>query len=516
MQPQRPSSFKLTWIGNHFVIETILSASRWKLTLLSGILIGLAFPPLKLGFVAWFGLVPLLTVFSRSSPTEGMLFGYLAGVASNLIAVHWLTFNVGETLPVVFASMVAAVVYLSLFWSLIGFLVTLIHVRTGKGLLLAPFIWTAVDYAMNFGPLGFPWVSPATTQADYLPLIQMAEFTGIHGITFWLVLLNVLTFRICRFPARLRLQMGKGTLVLLVLPWLLGYGLIAKWRSATGPQIRIALVQSNVGPHEKWDPERRNWVFDHLDLLYKVATETDPQLIVWPESATPTYLSKNQKRLRRVKKRVIESGIPLLTGSIDWGREAGERVSYNSAIMIDGGDSIATYHKIQLVPLAESSLFPKWVSFAEKLSLGNFTPGDRHTLFHLEDVPFATIICFESAFPRLVNKFVSAGARFLVVVVNDGWYGNTAEPYQHAALARIRAVEHRMAVARCANTGISAFYDASGQMTSRLEVGEEGIITAGISPRSVLTFYGRHGDLFTHSILVIFVLLGLWFWHREK
>ncbi len=498
------------------MIETILSASRWKLTLLSGILIGLAFPPLKLGFLAWFGLVPLLTVFSRSSPAEGLFFGYLAGLTSNLIAVHWLTFNVGASLPVVFTSMVAAVIYLSLFWGLIGFFVTLIHVQTGKGLLLAPFIWTAGDYLMNFGPLGFPWVSPATTQADYLPLIQMAEFTGIHGITFWLILLNVAVFQIGRFPAPLRFQMGNGALVLLVVPWLLGYGLIAKWNSAPDPQIRIALVQSNVGPHEKWDPERRNWVFDHLDSLYLVAAETDPQLIVWPESATPTYLSKNQRRLRRVKKRVIESGIPLLTGSIDWGREAGEKVYYNGAIIIDGSDSVTTYHKMQLVPLAESRLFPKWVPFAQELSLGNFTPGDRYTLFHIEDIPFATIICFESGFPRLVNKFVSAGARFLVVVVNDGWYGNTAEPYQHAALARIRAVEHRMAVVRCANTGISAFYDASGQMTSRLGVGKEGIITAGISPQSVLTFYGRHGDLFTHSSLVILVLLGLWFWHREK
>lgn len=276
MRPLQPFFFRLTWTGNHSVIEAILSAPRWKLALLSGVLIGLAFPPLKLGFLAWFGLVPLLTVFSRSSPVEGLFFGYLAGLVCNLIAVHWLTFNVGASLPVVFSSMVSAAVYLSLFWGLIGFLVTLIHVQTGKGVQLAPFVWTTGDYLMGFGPLGFPWVSPATTQADYLPLIQMTEFTGIYGVTFWLILLNVALFRISKLPALFRVQMAKGVLILLVVPWLLGYGLIAKWNSAPDSQIRIALVQSNVGPHEKWDPERRNWIFDHLDSLYTVATLKAP------------------------------------------------------------------------------------------------------------------------------------------------------------------------------------------------------------------------------------------------
>ncbi|MFQ6675463.1 MAG: nitrilase-related carbon-nitrogen hydrolase, partial [Fidelibacterota bacterium] len=111
---------------------------------------------------------------------------------------------------------------------------------------------------------------------------------------------------------------------------------------------------------------------------------------------------------------------------------------------------------------------------------------------------------------------VKRGARFLVIVVNDGWFGNSSEPYQHAALARFRAVEHRIPVVRCANTGISAVYEPTGFMTARLPVNGHGVLLANISPVQSGTFYTRFGDLFALVAMGLFLVMGVWFWHRER
>ena len=120
---------------------------------------------------------------------------------------------------------------------------------------------------------------------------------------------------------------------------------------------------------------------------------------------------------------------------------------------------------------------------------------------------FASIVCFESVFPRIVRKLTNIGAQFLVIVVNDGWYGNSAELYQHEAIDRFRAIEHRYPVIRSANTGISAIIDRSGQEIKTLGIGETGVITASIVPFDGDTFYGRYGDwIVTVSLLSLLII----------
>lgn len=499
--------------------DRFLDLSPRKLALLSGLLVGLAFPPLKLGILAWVGLVPFLRALENSTPRAGAAAGFLAGLTANIIVLYWLSFNSGAPFAVVFASMIAAVGYLALFWALLGYVFSLIHTRTGKGFLILPFLWVSTEYLMSFGPLGFPWVSLASTQVGYLPVIQVAEYTGIYGISFWIVVMNIVSYRYLLATSGVRRRLAGLFVVAMIVPWLYGYLRLATVNGQHGAgekPFRISLVQPNVGPHEKWDPGRRNWVFDHLDSLYLVAVGDNPQVVVWPESATPFYLRRNFRRLNRLKRRIDETGIPLLTGAVDWAMSESGRKIYNGVLLIQSDRPITAYYKMQLVPLAEYNPLARKFPLSDALSLGHFTPGISYTLFEVDDVPFSAIVCFESAFPQLVRRFIEKGAKILIIVVNDGWFGNTSGPYQHASLARFRAVEHRMPVVRCANTGISAIYDSAGRMTARLPLATKGIISSSISPRTMLTFYTKHGDLFSRICFVMLFTLGAWVWHRGR
>ena len=271
-------------------------------------------------------------------------------------------------------------------------------------------------------------------------------------------------------------------------------------------------MQPNVGPHEKWRPENRDEIFAQLDSLYLMAAESQPALIIWPEAATPAFLTKNQRRLAQLRNRIKQTGIPLLTGTVDWQLSEGQRHYYNSVAFIDEEGEIPMYHKNQLVPLGEFNPFVRQLPASEDLNLGNYSRGKEMTVFQLGDASFASIICFESVFPRLVRRLTLEGAEFLVVVVNDGWYGKTAEPYQHAAIVRLRAVEHRYPVVRSANTGISAIIDKSGREVAVIGLEEAGVITASIIPTEGETLYRRLGDWIVFLSFLSFLLIGVRHW----
>ena len=495
------------------MIEKLKEWKGWQLALLSGVLLGFSFPPLKLGFLAWFGFLPLLRGLLREGLIRGALISFFAGLVTNGLALHWLAFNVGAPLNITTASLVAVSLYLSIFWGLFGFVFVWLHSRTGAGLMLMPCLWVGLEFIISLGPMGFPWVSLATTQTDYLPVIQLAEWTGIFGISFWLVVLNSLLYDLFIVPRSHRPFLLREVSLVVASLWLVGYVRLATLSSGDhSKRITVSVVQPNVGPHEKWRPENRDEVFAQLDSLYLMAAESRPALIIWPEAATPAFLTKNHRRLAQVRNRIRQTGIPLLTGTVDWEVSERRKHYYNSVALIDEEGDIPIYHKNQLVPLGEFNPFARQLPASEDLNLGDYSRGKKMTIFELGDAAFASIICFESVFPRLVRKLTLRGAEFLVVVVNDGWYGKTAEPYQHEAIVRLRAVEHRYPVVRSANTGISAIIDKAGREVATIGLGEAGVITASIIPANGETLYHRLGDWIVFLSFLSLVFMGVRQW----
>jgi len=502
------------------MINRIKQLNDWKLVLLSGILIGLSYPPTKLGFLVWVGFVPLLILIDHNSPRSCGKYFFFSGVMSNLIVMYWLAFNSGEKFIIVLFSMIGGVLYLSLFWLVLGYAIGKIHVKTGKGFVLLPFLWTAMEYLISFGSLGFPWISLATTQTDFLPVIQMAEFTGIYGISFWLITVNILIFKMMKSPTEFSRIIRVWLILTLVLPWLYGYGriFILDRQNENENLVHVAAVQPDVGPSEKWEPKNRDRVFRQLDSLFMEAAETNPDLIIWPECATPAYLLKNEFRFNQVYKNVQATQIPLLSGIIDWDYTEKGRKVYNSAILITPEKEVTKYDKIKLTPFGEYVPFSNFFNLLDKLNIGvgNYDHGNTYSVFEVNSVSFSTVICFESVFPQLIRKFVLNGAEYLVIIANDGWYGFTSEPFQHAALSRLRAIEQRIPVVRCANTGISMIYDRAGRIKSKLGLGENGVVSAGIIPRTSLTFYGKFGDVFAIICIITSIMMTFWLWRRER
>ncbi len=493
----------------------------WQLAIISGILIGAAYPPLPLGSLAWLGLVPLIHALRNTSPRTAFWLAYLSGSVANLVTLFWIGFNSGAGLVIVLASMLGAVLYLGIFWGLLGLTLAWLHKRWQIGLISWPFLWVAMEYLRSFGAMAFPWINLAATQIHFLPLIQSAEYFGSDGIAFWIVLLNVGFYRLLTDGSRRR---SIGTIIFLGLVILFVQG---SWRirvveqkmQEEGQPFKVALVQPNLNPNEKWEPDKREFVFERMDSLLVAGLALEPQMVIWPESAVPAYLRINGYRRKKISNRITEADIPLLTGSVDKQRnESDEWDTHNGSILIRPGDDLELYHKIHLVPFAEYIPLSWKFPILKKLNFGqgNFVQGNDYTVFEVDSIKFSTIICYESSMPRLVSRFIRRGARLITIQTNDAWVGKTSGPYQHFALAILRAVENRVPVIRCANTGISAYIGASGRVERQVDLDEAAVIGSTSLVPEKASFYSRHGDYFVYLSFIVFaIILGLQ-WKRNS
>ncbi|UCD37700.1 MAG: apolipoprotein N-acyltransferase [Fidelibacterota bacterium] len=476
---------------------------------LAGVVTGLSFPPSPLGFLAWVGLVPLVKSWLDSpSPLRSAYYGFLWSLGFLLVVMYWLAFNYGTYWWAATMSMLAAVLVLSLNYIVIGWWFGWLHAKLGRtALWLLPLLWVSIEFLRSFGTLGFPWVALANGQTAFLLPIQNAEIIGIWGVSFWVVLINVVVVEL--WTAREKQRAAIVLAGVILVPWLSGWLLLPE---VPAPTLRVGVVQPNVNAAAKWNPEIRHEHFDQLVTLTSEAARDTPDVVFWPEAATPAYLRRGGRQyLRQIQEELRILKVPVVTGMPDYDRSLDNKVRYYNAVgYIDStGLHSEQYNKIHLVPMGEYIPLSKWIPGLNALNLGqgNFTHGTEYTLFEVDSTLFGVGVCYETTFPRLNRRFVREGASFLVGVVNDAWYQTSSGPYQHAAQARYRAIEFRRPVVRAANTGISMIIDQSGRVTRRMGLNKEGTFTAQIAPSTGMTLYGRFGDLF--AWLNVVVALGL-------
>ena len=485
---------------------SMLKRSYWQLALLSGVLLGLSYPPLHLGFLAWFGLIPLIHIFLNVKAGQAARLAFLASITANFISLHWIGFNSGAGFLPVFASLVGAILYLGIFWLGLGYFVSFIEERSSKGLIVLPFAWVTMELIRSLGALGFPWINLGLTQTEYLPLIQIADITGSYGISFWIVLINI-GFYLAIISKDKRKYLIITSLIFVLV---FGFGLIRinTIDFTNAEPISIVITQPNINPDEKWESESREENFALMHGLLDSALNLNPDLVLWPESAVPAYLRLSSHRRRPISEKLAKYNISLLSGTVDrFIDKDGDKKYYNSTIFIKPDGSIKMYHKIHLVPFAEYIPLSDKFSSLKKLNFGqgNFIAGREYTVFELDSVRFSNIICYESSMPKLVKGFVKNGAQFITIQANDGWLGSSAGPYQHFELAKLRAIENRVSIVRCANTGISGVINPIGIVQNKISLGKKSIIIADILPAQNLTFYTKYGEIF--AILCIIVLL---------
>ncbi|PYN17991.1 MAG: apolipoprotein N-acyltransferase [Candidatus Rokuibacteriota bacterium] len=267
-------------------------------------------------------------------------------------------------------------------------------------------------------------------------------------------------------------------------------------REAPRPaEAHIALMQPAIEQPLKWDPEHATVVLKIYLELTRQAGAARPDLIVWPETASPTVLRRDPGLLRTLAALSGELQTPLLIGSVDVLDGQPPRLS-NAAFVVTERGIVGRYDKIHLVPFGEYVPLSGVIGFVRGWAefIAELEPGTRAVVFTGPPAPFGVVICYEGIFPDLFREFVNNGARVMVNMTNDGWFGRTSGPEQHLTMYPFRAVEHRIAVVRAANTGVSAFIAPSGQIVRHLGLFQRGVLVDRVPLRHGRTLFTRLGD----------------------
>jgi apolipoprotein N-acyltransferase len=484
----------------------------------------LAAPPYEWSSAAWFALTPLFLVVRNKTVASAFVAGLLYGVLSCAGIAGWVYAAVIGFFP--FSSLVALLVTLASYGFFAGLYTGLaaafssVLIRRGRSLLFwigLPALWVGAEYARSTLFAGFSWELLGYTQYRQLPLIQVADLTGVYGLSFLLALSGALVaefitafrpFRVAGFmpyPLPLPWRPLGCFLIGLALVW--GYGGVRLRQypplfSPPASHLTVALVQGNIAQAQRWSRVHYgNTLLRYMASTRQGTAGQQPNLIVWPEFAVGFYLDDEPTLRAQLGQLTLSINAPLLLGAPR--REVapqGVRY-YNSAYLLaPGGRLLDVYDKIRLLPFAEFRplAFPALVNHSPAHP-SEFTPGRRATVFPLPRGAFGVTICYEATYPPLTRQLVRNGAQFLVNISNDTWLvgpsrGGTAAA-QHFSMAVFRAVETKRSLVRVATAGVSGFVDPAGRV-SHLTAEKEGIIVGEVVPQQTMTIYARYGDWF--------------------
>jgi apolipoprotein N-acyltransferase len=482
-----------------------MSKKDWFLVISSALLMSLDYPPLPFGFVIYFALVPLIFALENKGLSDAFKIGYIFGLISNSILLFWIGW---ATVP----GAVAAILLLCLYTALLAWLYALVQKKWGRtSLFFLPFFWVAMEYVRSLTEFSFPWLNLAYTQTYYLRIIQYASITGNYGVSFWIACLNLIIYLTVKYKKRIGLAISIFA-ILIILPYI--YGSLVMSEKIGKNDIRIALLQGDIDPKVKWDDRFLDYNIQTFVDMSKESAKEDVDLIVWPETAAPCYLAYESIYMNKIQATSDSLNIPLLVGTNDYSvTQQGRPQYYNSVFLFQPKNGYPqTYNKIHLVPFSEKIPYDEKFHISDKVQLGqsDFSSGESLTIFNSSKGKFATLICFESVYPALVRSFVREGAEFLVNITNDAWFGKTHGPFQHARIAVFRAIENRISIARCANTGVSMFVDPLGRVSGATKIFVRTTLVGKIPLKFKKTFYTQHGDWFAQvcSLVSFFLILA--------
>jgi apolipoprotein N-acyltransferase len=512
--------------------------------ILSGLLIGFSFPFIDIlptATLAWIGFVPLLFELENhlNKFKRFAWSAFLVMVIFNSISACWV--------------LVATIPGALILWFPHAFINTIpililypIQRRIGwtTSLFLLPFLWTAWEWLHIQSEFSFPWLLMGNTQSTIPLMIQYAEFTGVWGITLWVMSVNICVYFFVKgYQAKIKKQTRavSAILALLIILPPIYYFIVTRAESFKhkSEPLKVTIVQQNVDPFAKWEFEKFPHIMNRLfNLTDQSVANEKPDLLVWPETAIPYYIlmSGPEGEFRgKLFEKVDYWNTALLTGFSDvdiyddstrrkpftfFEKETGLYYDpFNSAMIVQPGvNNPKVYRKIKLVPFAEkvpySDIFPSIANYTFSVAgISGWIEGDSVRVLPLirenkDTIGIAGLICFEGLYPAYVTEFIRKGAHVLIIITNDGWFGPTHALLQHAAFARIRSIETRRPLVRCGNTGISFFVDRWGRVSGQLPWWEELTSTQEIYPESELTFFVQHPDL-VPQICFIFSLILL-------
>ncbi len=477
------------------------------LAALSGVLLALSFPKPGLSILAWFAFVPLFLAIGRKSPRKALRLGFTCGMVAYGGIFYWLNIvmvTYGKLhWSVSVCLYLLLVAYLALYVGLVAGLVRKAEEVGIAPVVSFPLIWVGFEYLRAFFLTGFPWESLGYSQYRTLPLIQIADITGVYGLSFLIACGNVVLYRIIKGMVRREsgVYPARSVAVFVVLMVLtLGYGFLRLTGTDHGERRTVALVQGNISQDVKWDPAFQEATVAIYERLSRQAVAGGGKdLVVWPESAAPFFFQSDERYAARIKSLAAQLHSCLVFGSPAYEKED-DRVRFlNSAFLLSPtGEVMGRSDKMHLVPFGEYVPLAKLLPFVSKLveGIGDFSPGSRIAPLNTGRGVIGVLVCFEGIFPEISRAYVQTGARLLVNISNDAWYKRSSAPYQHLSMTIFRAVENRVPLVRATNTGISAIIDSRGHIRGMTPLFKEAVLTGDVQLGTGNTFYSRFGDIF--------------------
>ncbi len=489
--------------------------ARVLLAIGSGVALGLSFPNYNLYLLAWIAMGMLVLASAGAPLKEAPLYGFLHGQVFYPVCLPWVDTvmkQYGNIDPWIAAGFVG----------LIGFIGGLICTifSTGVALaskksklltcLLAPFLWTALEYfRTNIPIIGSSWDLSGYPAARSMALLQITSVTGIYGLCFLIAAYgSLLAYAILANNRRVWIRAAVVTLVLVAVS-IGGAYLVPQ---AT-PHYVAHLVQTNFPQSESYPSD---WLQVHageLDQLERISVDAAhrvPGIIIWPEVPAP-FSFEEALFAQRAERIAINSGNYFLVGVVDWKKDPGGKwLASNSAVLLNPqGQRVYAYDKIHLLPFGEYVPLRGWLTFAKRLTadISDFTPGTQYTVGQLPQGKFGTFICYEAIFPSEVRRFTAAGAELLITISNDGWFGRSSAAEQHMAMARVRAVENRRWLLRDTNNGYTESIDPYGRTAAQYPLDVRGELDAPYDFRSDMTPYARFGDWFSWLCVIVTIAI---------
>jgi len=497
-----------------------------NLSLFAGLLVTAGLPPYRWTWpLVPVGLAILFVVMVRTRrPARAAWFFALAHQGALL---HWLfLLDPSKSIPtraLVPIQAILTVLYVSVFYLVVGWVFRLLRDRLGalRALLILPVLWAVMETARSHGEMAFSWclVGSAVVGSPLMSLVRAAGELGAGvGLVFAAVL--VAAWR-TNGPG------GKRPVLMTSVAGAVGFWaflILGSMASPEGTQavsrtepVRVAAVQADVALKDKWQDARIDSTRVPYSQLTEAAADDRAEFIVWAETAVPAYVRLEPDLLAWLRGVVRDANRYLYTGfpDADRGPDGAVRTFNSSGLFSPQGALLDTYAKHHLLPIGEAMPFSSYLPFLANLDVGQaeWTPGPRPVPMTVSlpdgDFRFSGMICFESVFSWLARHSVAEGSQCLVVITNDGWFGESAGPRQHTALARLRAVECGVPVIRSANNGISFICDERGRILDRLDLGQRGFVVADIVPGSGRTLYVRYGSMPLVLMLALWTLLVL-------
>ncbi len=478
-------------------------------SILSGILLALSFQNFNLFFLAWIAFIPLIYCIYKSSLIYSGLCGVVSGIAYSAIAFNWMyVFMLVNTKSVKAALIVAILfwLYQTIYFVLWSLIINI--VKSYKKIIIAIFaagLWIVFEYIKNYFLSGFPINLLGYSQGSFTQIIQIADVSGVYGISFIIIVINFLLFYCLYNKNKKFLVVAVSIFFAMLIYGFVRINQISKINNKD--EIKIGVVQPNIAQEKKWRKSLKDEIINTIYTTAQFFKDKNCDVILYPETLLPRMLEQVEEIQTLVKSISEYSDLSLIGG-----KTVENKNLYNAIFLISQDGSIVDkYKKKHLVLFGEYVPFENFlVKLLEKVNLtDNFSEEVELRVFKFDKYTLGINICSENYYPYLSRELVLKGATLLTTHSNDAWCDGLSYPYQHFVLNIFRAVENRKYVVVASNTGISGVIASTGKIIRQTKNQEQICLEETVYPNNYITIYDKIGDLFVYLCMVYIILILL-------